>query len=400
MVSNSGSLLWSALKGATAVFVTTLVLAAGSVVPAQSRIKVLLVTGQSNRYHNWEVSSPIVKRQLEDSGRFAVTVATTPPKGTEPNQDMSSFAPKFSDYQAVVLDYEGFEFALPVKQAFVDYVKNGGGLVVLHAADNAFPGWAEFNEMIGVGGWGGFTPGYASRTQAAGPKIRWRAGGLVLDYEGFEFAPPVKQAFVDYVKNGGGLVVLHAADNAFPAWAEYNEMIAVGGWGGFTPGYANRTQAFGPKIRWRDGAMVLDNDTPGTAQHPNPHDYLMTVRAPEHPIMKGLPAMWMHANDELYSNLRGPARNVTILATATAPTSMPNGTGENEPVVMAIAYGKGRVFHDTLGHVGTTQKEPIVPMNSVDYIVLLQRGTEWAATGAVTIPVPRDFPTADKTSVR
>ena len=143
MVSNSGSLLWYSLKGAAALFVATLVLAAGSVVPAQSRIKVLLVTGQSNRYHNWEVSSPIVKRQLEDSGRFAVTVATTPAKGAAPNQDMSSFAPKFSDYQAVVLDYEGFEFAPPVKQAFVDYVKNGGGLVVLHAADNAFPGWAR-----------------------------------------------------------------------------------------------------------------------------------------------------------------------------------------------------------------------------------------------------------------
>ena len=146
--------------------------------------------------------------------------------------------------------------------------------------------------------------------------------------------------------------------------------------------------------------MNISNDTPGTAQHPNPHDYLMTVRAPAHPIMKGLPPVWMHANDELYSDLRGPAKNVTVLATATAPTSMPNGTGENEPMLMAIAYGKGRVFHDTLGHVGATQKEPIIPMNSVDYIVLLQRGTEWAATGAVTIPVPRDFPAADKTSVR
>lgn len=291
--------------------------------PAPIPIKVLLVTGQSNRYHNWEVSSPIVKRQLEESGRFAVTVATTPPKGGSPNQDMSSFAPTFSNYQAVVLDYEGFEFAGAVKQAFVDYVKNGGGLVALHAADNAFPGWPEYNEMIGVGGWGGFTPGYS-----------------------------------------------------------------------------NRTPTTGPKIRWRDGGMVLDNDTPGTAQHPSPHDFAVTVRAPEHPIMRGLPSAWLHANDELYSNLRGPARNVTILATAIAPTSMPNGTGEHEPIIMAIAYGRGRVFHDTLGHVGATQKEPIASMNSVDYIVLLQRGTEWAATGAVTIPAPRDFPTADKTSIR
>ena len=146
--------------------------------------------------------------------------------------------------------------------------------------------------------------------------------------------------------------------------------------------------------------MVLDSETPGTAQHPSPHDFLITSRAPDHPIMKGLPAAWLHANDELYSNLRGPAKNVTVLATAIAPTSMPNGTGEHEPLLMAISYGKGRVFHDTLGHVGATQKEPIIAMNSVDYIVLLQRGTEWAATGSVTIPVPKDFPTADKTSVR
>src|SRR3954468_8287430 len=165
--------------GAAALWVAAITLAAGNVLPAQSRINVLLVTGQSNRYHNWEVSSPIVKRLLEDSGRFAVTVATTPPKGAAPNQDMSSFAPKFSDFQAGVLDYEGFEFAPPVKQAFVDYVKNGGGLAGLPAADNAFPPWAEFNEMMGVGGGGGFTPGSASRTQAAGPKVRWRDGRMV-----------------------------------------------------------------------------------------------------------------------------------------------------------------------------------------------------------------------------
>lgn len=311
------------LRCAAAALVAVLPFTASSVTPAQTPIKVLLITGQSNRYHNWEVSSPIVRRWLEESRRFAVTVATTPPKGTTPNQDMSSFAPRFSDYQAVVLDYEGFEFAPPVKQAFVEYVRNGGGLVVLHAADNAFPGWPEYNEMIGVGGWGGFTPGYSSRTEAAGPKLRWR-----------------------------------------------------------------------------DGGMVIDSVTAGTAQHPSPHDFLITNRAPEHPIMKGLPPAWLHANDELYSNLRGPARNVTILGTAMAPTSMPNGTGEHEPVIMAIGYGKGRVFHDTLGHVGATQKAPILAMHSVDYIVLLQRGTEWAATGSVTIPVPADFPTAERTSIR
>src|SRR5262245_64914927 len=117
--------------GAAALFVAMIAIAAGNVVPAQSRINVLLVTGQSNRYHNWEVSSPIVKRLLEDSGRFDVTVATAPPKGAAPNQDMSGFAPAFADYKAVVLDYEGFEFAPPVKQALVDSVRSGGGVVVM-----------------------------------------------------------------------------------------------------------------------------------------------------------------------------------------------------------------------------------------------------------------------------
>jgi hypothetical protein len=306
-----------------AILIASLAHSGGAVVSAQTPIKVLLITGQSNQYHNWPVSSAILKRQLEESRRFAVTVATTPPKGKEPNQDMSSFAPDFRGY-----------------------------------------------------------------------------GAVVLDYEGFEFAPPTKRALVDFVSNGGGLVVIHAADNAFPAWPEFNQMIGVGGWGGFTPGYANRTVAAGPKVRWRNDRMVLDNETPGVAQHPSPHDFVMTVRTPGHPIVKGLPAEWLHARDELYSNLRGPASNLTVLVTATAPTTMPSGTGENEPLIMALTYGKGRVFHDTLGHVGPTQTEPVVPMNSVDFITLLQRGTEWAATGTVTIPVPPDFPTKDKTSVR
>ena len=148
-------------------------LAAKSAVSAQAPIKVLLITGQSNQFHNWEVSSQIVKRELEASRRFVVTVATTPPKGDAPNQDMSSFTPRFADYQVVVLDYEGFEFAPPVKEAFAAYVRNGGGLVTLHAADNAFPAWPEFNEMIGVGGWGGFTPGYRAGRR---PPVQRSAG--------------------------------------------------------------------------------------------------------------------------------------------------------------------------------------------------------------------------------
>ncbi len=60
---------------------------------------------------------------------------------------------------------------------------------------------------------------------------------------------------------------------------------------------------------------------------------------------------------------------------------------------MTVSYGSGRVFHTTLGH-------DINALSSVDFVVTLQRGTEWAATGKVTQKVPSDFPTANSVSYR
>src|SRR4051812_11721810 len=117
---------------------------------AAAPLKVLLVTGQSNRYHDWTKSAPLVKSHLEQTKLFVVDQVTTPPHGG----DLSGFSPKFSDYAAVVVIYEGDEWPAATKQAFVDYMKNGGGLVSIHDTDNAFPFWPEWNEMIAVGGWG------------------------------------------------------------------------------------------------------------------------------------------------------------------------------------------------------------------------------------------------------
>lgn len=97
--------------------------------------KVMLLTGQSSKYHDWQKSTPVVKSHLEQTGLFTVDVVRTPAQGA----DMSGFIPNFSAYAAVVMIYEGDEWPTATKAAFVDYMKNGGGLVSIHDTDNAFP---------------------------------------------------------------------------------------------------------------------------------------------------------------------------------------------------------------------------------------------------------------------
>jgi type 1 glutamine amidotransferase len=205
---------------------------------------------------------------------------------------------------------------------------------------------------------------------------------VVLDYNGEAWPAETQKAFESYVSGGGGVVVYHAADNSFPEWTEFNKIIGVGGWG-------NRTEKDGPYLRWRNGQLVRDT-TPGPGgSHGSQHAFRVTMRDSVHPIVQGLPKAWMHCQDELYSQLRGPAENLTVLATAFADTSK-GGTGEHEPILMTINYGKGRVFHTVLGHAAGDSAYPA--MECVGFIVTTQRGAEWAATGKVTQAVPEAFP--------
>jgi type 1 glutamine amidotransferase len=162
-------------------------------------------------------------------------------------------------------------------------------------------------------------------------------------------------------------------------------MIGVGGWRG-------RNEKSGPHFYYQDGKLVADT-TPGNAgSHGNRLPYKMVNQVTNHPITAGLPKEWMHVGDELYANLRGPGENMTVLSTAFSdPTN--KGTNHDEPLLMVLSYGKGRIFHTALGH-------DVAALKGVGFIVTYQRGVEWAATGKVTQKVPADFPTADKATVR
>jgi len=282
------------------------------------KIRVLIVDGQNN--HNWRETTPHIQGLLEECGKFAVEIATAPPSpqsdegmkryGGSPERyqaEMAGFHPEFHRFDAIVLNYNGDLWPEATQAALENAVAGGKGLVVVHAADNAFPDWAGFNRMIGLG---------------------WRL-------------------------------------------AEFGVRLEI--------------DAEGRIARVPPGAG------PGSG-HGERRPFLVATRASDHPITRGLPAAWLHARDELYNRLRGPAEEMTVLATAFDDPAE-GGTGFHEPIAWTVAFGNGRVFHTTLGHNAEA-------MSCVGFITLLLRGTEWAATGKVSIPIPEDFPTASRASKR
>ena len=275
-------------------------------VSARKPIKTLLITGQNN--HNWQVSHVVLKQILENSGRFDVDFAISPEQG----KDMSGFVLDFSPYQLVVLDYNGDSWPEETNRRFLAYVQNG-------------------------------------------------------------------------------VVIYHAADNAFSKWPEFNKICALGGWEG-------RNENSGPYVYWKDGKLVKDSSAGPGGSHGRQHEYVLNGRDKVHPVVKGLPLKWRHAKDELYDRMRGPGNIRDILYTAYSDKET-NGSGREEPLVFTVDYGNARIFHTMLGHAGATTEDNIA-MQCTGFQVLLLRGAEWAATGKVTQKVPKDFPTETTCSYR
>lgn len=287
---------------------SSLVLTPSIAFGAARRIRVLIIDGVSN--HDWQLTTKMLHAILIPTGLFDITVSTSPPSVDAPGWD--SWRPDFSACDVVIQTYNDI---------------NGG------------PSWPE----------------------------------------------AVKSDFETYVRKGGGVYFLHSANNAFPDWPAYNEIIGIG-W---------RNKAYGPAIYIddKDRMVAIPAGEGEDTGHGNRFDALVH-RIGNHPVHKGFPRAWMTADVELYRFGRGPARNLTVLSYALEPK-----TNKNWPMEWTVSYGKGRAYVANYGHVWKGDVQPVT-LRSADVQVVLIRALQWLAGRKVDYPVPADFPTAEAVSIR
>lgn len=281
---------------------------AGSGLAAERPIRVLIVDGYSN--HDWRLTTALIRGILEPTGRFTIAVSTAP--ATKDAPGWAEWRPKFSEHDVVI-------------QTCNDL---GGG-----------PPWPR----------------------------------------------AVQEEFENFVRDGGGVYVWHAGNNAFADWPAYNEMIGLG-WRKKDFGWALAVGPDGRTIRIPAGE---GSDTGHGAR-------LDTVvrRVGDHPIHAGLPREWLTPDIEVYHFARGPARNIEVLSHGYDPE-----TQQQWPLEWTVTYGRGRVYTSTFGHVWAGDTQP-ARMRCAGLQTVMVRALQWLAARRVDLPVPPDFPTAEKVSVR
>jgi type 1 glutamine amidotransferase len=258
------------------VFASLSSLSTAALPPQDPPIRTLLVSGANN--HDWEWTAPEVARALTETGRFDVTITYEPGKALAEAPQLAAAG----KLQLIVLDYNGPRWGEAAEKGFLQAVESGVGVSVLHAANNAFPGWNDYERMVG--------------------------------------------------------------------------------------------------LLWRDGTG-----------HGSFHPFDVKVVVADHPITAGLAPFRMHP-DELYHRLwRAPGSEFQLLMTAYSDPKT-GGTGADEPMATAATWGKGRVFHTPLGHTWKNVPQSRASWSDPQLRRLVARGSEWAATGAVTLsPEPLNF---------
>lgn len=271
-------------------------------------IDVLIVDGYSN--HNWRLNTQLIKEIVEPTGLFKVDVSTAPETSDAPGWD--AWRPDFGAYDVVI-----------------QTCNNLGGR----------PDWPE----------------------------------------------EVKQAFVDYVRGGGGVFIWHSGNNSFAKWPEYNDIIGLG-W---------RKEDFGWAIRIDENEAIV-RIPPGEGEktgHGPRHDTVVR-RLGNHPIQKGMPRAWITPDIEVYYYARGPAKNLQVLSYGINPKN-----NLNWPLEWTVRYGKGRVYNSTFGHVWKNDEGMPERMRCVGLQTTVIRTLEWLSGRKISWPVPENFPTSAEVSL-
>lgn len=246
--------------------------------------------------------------------------------------------------------------------------------------------------------------------RGAGPETLEGYDCVILSYFGADapgeperrWGDRAEDALFAYVRDGGGIVLAHSAFAMGETWddARGEELFRLAG------GLIQRSSRRAPG-----------------------EEFEVTIDDPDHAITRGLPPAWVQPIDDKFVNLRWhPDATPHVLASLTdepeayldgayyaVDGAMPGpklydlaeveklpGVGERHPVSWVHRHGDGRVFALTIGHVGASTIEDAhegrrtgrdvgpsidVATRTLGFANLLRRGTQWAATGAVTLPV-------------
>lgn len=150
-----------------------------------------------------------------------------------------------------------------------------------------------------------------------------------------------RKAYEDFVRNGGGHVVVHAGSCSFYDWREYHE-IGLATW-------------------------IVDQ-----THHAPVGEFPVRIDSSNHPVTRGLAPF--RTTDELWNRARVQERTV-VLASGFASKEA-RGTDNWKPIAFAGTFGRGHCFTLLFGHNADAMDNP-------GYRAMLLRGLEWAATGMV-----------------
>jgi type 1 glutamine amidotransferase len=262
--------------GTTAITLAMLERAHDAAASAPEKSRVLILSGANN--HEWKQTTPAIISALEETGRFEVDV----------EENVGAMIPAaFAPYAVILSNYNTYE------------------------------------------------EGASQET--------WSA--------------KTRQAFLEHIAKGHGLVIVHAGSSVFYDWPEFQK-LACG--------------------TWKDGT-----------NHGQIHVNQVTFTDQKSPITEGLAPFWIR--DEFWQKLLIAPGSKSLASVTPDPAFKGSGIPEN--ILFTTETGGGRGFAIFLGHDATTMK-------NTAWKTLLQRGTEWAATGKVTLPPATDWPSTQEDAER